>query len=202
MQKRAARGPAAGHPRPIRTREPIMTLVLSSKTMSLRTLTEIADKQVARAIESVNGVGNVTLGGGRAREIHIVVDVEKLNAHGLTIEQVRDAMQKENVEIPGGNLLQGKSQLGLRTLGRIDATDQFNNIIIATVNGTPICISDIGYAEDALRARRERRSGWTTTPPSARYPPGIGREHDRGHRGVKRKLETIRRALPKDVTSR
>ena len=53
---------------------------LSSDTMSLRTLTEIADKQVKRAIETVNGVGQVDLGGGRAREIHIVVDIEKLNA--------------------------------------------------------------------------------------------------------------------------
>ena len=53
--------------------------------MSLRTLTEIADKQVRRAIETVNGVGEVDLGGGRAREIHIVVDIEKLNAYGLSI---------------------------------------------------------------------------------------------------------------------
>ena len=75
------------------------------------------------------------MSGDRPREIHIVVDIEKLNAHGLSIDQVRDAIQKENVEIPGGTLEQGKWEVGLRTLGRIDATDQFNDIIIATVNG-------------------------------------------------------------------
>src|SRR5437879_5372211 len=128
--------------------DPIMTLVLSSRTMSLRALTEIADKQVRRAIDSVDGVGQVSLSGGRAREVHIVVDVEKLNSYGLTVDQVRDAVQKENVEVPGGTVEQGKSQIELRTLGRIDATGQFQNIIVATVNHTPIKISDIGYTED------------------------------------------------------
>ena len=56
--------------------DPIMSVLLSSQTASLRTLTEIADKQVKRAIESVNGVGAVTMNGDRSREIHIVVDIE------------------------------------------------------------------------------------------------------------------------------
>ena len=105
-------------------------------------------------IQTVNGVGQVTIAGSRAREIHIVVDVEKLNAHGLSIDQVRDAIQRENVEIPGGMIEQGKSELSLRTLGRIDATDQFNNIIVTTVNRTPIRISDVGYAEDTAEKRK------------------------------------------------
>jgi multidrug efflux pump subunit AcrB len=66
-------------------------------------------------VESVDGVGAVTISGDRAREIHIVVDVEKLNAHGLAIDQVREAIQKENVEIPGGhprNRASGKSGCG------------------------------------------------------------------------------------------
>ena len=66
--------------------DPVMSLMVSSDAMSLRTLTEIADKQVSRAIQTVNGVGQVTIGGGRAREIHIVVDIEKLNSYGLSID--------------------------------------------------------------------------------------------------------------------
>src|SRR5204862_2907558 len=126
------------------------SLVVSGKSTSLRALTEIADKQVKRALESVDGVGAVTIGGDRPREIHVVVDVQKLNAHGLSIDQVRDAIQKENVEIPGGTLEQGKWEVGLRTMGRVDATSEFNDIIIATVHGTPVRVSDIGYAEDTV----------------------------------------------------
>src|SRR4029453_3248546 len=138
--------------------DPILAIVVSSETMSLRTLTEIADKQVKRSIEAVNGVGQVDLGGGRAREIHIVVDIEKLNGYGLTIEQVKNAVVAENVEVPGGAVEQGKAEIQLRTLGRVDAADDFNHIIIATVNDTPIRVSDVGYAEDTTE--RPRQAVW------------------------------------------
>ena len=101
--------------------DPVMSLIVSSDAMSLRTLTELTDKQIARVIQTVNGVGEVSLAGGRAREIHIVVDIEKLNSYGLSMTQVRDAVVAENVEIPGGTVEQGKGQLLLRTLGRVDA---------------------------------------------------------------------------------
>jgi multidrug efflux pump subunit AcrB len=144
--------------------DPVMTVVVSSDAMSLRTLTEIADKQVKRAIQTVNGVGEVYIGGGRAREIHLVVDIEKLDSYGLSIQQVRDAVVSENVEIPGGTVEQGKSELLLRTLGRIDATEQFNNIVIATKNRTPIRVSDIGYAEDSFE--RPTSAAWLNGTPA------------------------------------
>src|SRR5207245_343945 len=115
--------------------DPVMSVVLSSDAMSLRTLTEIADKQVTRVIQTADGVGQVSMGGGRAREIHVVVDIQKLNAYGLALSQVSDALVTENVEIPGGAVEQGKGQLLLRTLGRVDATEDFNNIVVATHNG-------------------------------------------------------------------
>src|SRR6266852_4621500 len=113
-----------------------MSIMASADAMSLRTLTEIADKQISRQIQTVNGVGQVTIAGTRAREIHIVVDIEKLNSYGLSIAQVRDAVVAENVEIPGGAVEQGKGQLLLRTLGRIDAAEDFNGVVVATKNGT------------------------------------------------------------------
>ena len=128
--------------------DPVMSLMVSSDAMSLRTLTEIADKQVSRSIQTVNGVGQVTIAGSRAREIHIVVDIEKLNSYGLSMTQVRDAVVAENVEIPGGAVEQGKGQLLLRTMGRIDATEDFNNIVIATQER---------HADSRLRHRLRRR---------------------------------------------
>ena len=92
--------------------------------------------------------------GGRAREIHIVVDIEKLNSYGLSMTQVREAVVSENVEIPGGTIEQGKGQLLLRTLGRVDASEDFNNIVVATKDGTPIRIADIGHAEDTSQRPR------------------------------------------------
>src|SRR6266496_844269 len=180
--------------------DPVMSIVLSSSTMSLRTLTEIADKQVKRAIESVNGVGEVSLGGGRAREIHVVVDLEKLNAYGLSITQVRDAVAAENVEIPGGTIEQGKSEFLLRTLGRIDATDQFTNIVVATVNGTPVKVSDVGYAEDTTE--RPVSAVWLNGAPAVQLDVrrATGQNTIEVIEGVKQKLAGVQKILPRAAT--
>ena len=181
--------------------DPIMSLILSSKTTSLRAITEIADKQVKRALESVDGVGDVTMSGDRPREIHVVVDVEQLNARGLSIDQVRDAIQLENVEIPGGTLEQGKWEVGLRTLGRIDAADRFNDIIVANVNGTPVRISDIGYAEDAVqKVQNSLYAGDGSPAVQLDIRRASGENTIDVIEAVKRKLAAIRQAVPKGVT--
>jgi HAE1 family hydrophobic/amphiphilic exporter-1 len=179
--------------------DPVMSLIVSSDAMSLRTLTELSDKQIARVIQTVNGVGEVTLAGGRAREIHIVVDIEKLNSYGLSITQVRDALIAENVEIPGGTVEQGKGQLLLRTLGRVDVSGDFNDIVVATRNGTPIRVSDIGHAEDTFQ--RPTSAVWLGKTPAVMLDirRAMGENTVAVIEGVRAKLETIQRSLPAGV---
>src|SRR5580765_2584996 len=180
--------------------DPVMSLMVSSGTMSLRTLTELADKQISRSIQTVNGVGQVTIAGSRAREIHIVVDIQKLNSYGLSMTEVRDAVIAENVEIPGGAVEQGKGQLLLRTLGRIDATEDFNNIVVASKNGTPIRVSDVGYAEDS--SERPTSSVWQGDKPAVLLDirRAMGENTVAVIEGVRARLQTIERTLPKAVT--
>jgi hydrophobe/amphiphile efflux-1 (HAE1) family protein len=181
--------------------EAIMSIVLASKTMTIRALTEIADKQVKRVIESVDGVGDVSMNGGRAREIHVVVDIEKLNARGLSIDQVRDAIQKENVEIPGGTLEQGAWEVGLRTLGRIDATSQFDNIIVATVDGVPVRISDIGHTEDSVQKTTSALFLDDGSPAvQLDIRRASGENTIKVTEAVKARLQPIRRTLPAGVS--
>jgi HAE1 family hydrophobic/amphiphilic exporter-1 len=179
--------------------DPVMSLMVSSDAMSLRTLTELADKQVSRSIQTVNGVGQVSIAGSRAREIHIVVDVEKLNSYGLSLTQVRDAVVAENVEIPGGAVEQGKGQLLLRTMGRIDASEDFNNIVVATKNGTPIRVSDVGYAEDSFE--RPTSSVWYGPKPAVLLDirRAMGENTVSVIEGVRSRLQGIERTLPKSV---
>src|SRR3954470_3238924 len=181
--------------------DPIMTLMLSSKTTSLRTLTEIADKLVKRSVESVDGVGAVSMSGDRPREVHVVVDIEKLNARGLSVDQVRDAIQKENVETPGGTLEQGKWEVDLRTMGRVEAADQFNDIIVATVNDTPIRIRDIGYAEDSV-ARVLTSLFMADGSPAVQLDVrrASGENTIKAIEAVNQKLGPVRTPLPRGVT--
>ncbi len=180
--------------------DPVMSLIVSSSSMSLRTLTELADKQIARGIQTVNGVGEVSVTGGRAREIHIVVDIEKLNSYGLSLSQVREAVVSENVEIPGGTIEQGKGQLLLRTLGRVDASEDFNNIVVATKDGTPIRIADIGRAEDTFQ--RPTSAVWLGDTPAVMVDirRAMGENTVAVIEGVRTALERIERSLPPGVT--
>src|ERR1700756_4917910 len=128
--------------------DPILTLLVSGP-MSRRELTEIADKQVRRAIQTVDGVGSVELNGGQARQIRILLDAQKLTSHGFTVLDVRSALQRENIEAPGGRMITGPQELGLRTLGRVTSAEQFGEIVLGTRGGAPVRIRDVAHVEDS-----------------------------------------------------
>jgi HAE1 family hydrophobic/amphiphilic exporter-1 len=128
--------------------DPVLSVLIAGGR-DLRETTEIADKQIKRALATVNGVGEVALTGGRLRQIRIFADAERLNGFGVTIDQLEHAIQNQNVEVPGGTIRRGASEMGVRTLGRVEAADEFNNIIVADVNGTPIRVRDVGRADDS-----------------------------------------------------
>jgi HAE1 family hydrophobic/amphiphilic exporter-1 len=133
--------------------DPIMTILVTGP-MTRRELTEIADKTVRRSVQTVEGVGEVTLNGGQARQVRVLMDAERLTAHSLTVIDVRNAIRTENVEAPGGRLVRGDQELGLRTLGRVPSADQFADIIVATRGGAPIRLRDIATVEDGAEELR------------------------------------------------
>src|SRR5262245_53345207 len=109
---------------------PVLAVVMSGHR-SAREITELADKRVKRSLETVKDVGAITLVGERRREIQIVADPDKLAAFNLSIQQIKDALQRQNVEIPGGRLTAGRMEEGLRTLGRIESVEAFEDLIVA-----------------------------------------------------------------------
>jgi len=133
--------------------DPIMTLLISGP-MSRRELTEIADKQVRRAIQAVDGVGSVDLNGGQGRQIRVLLDAQKLTSHNFTVLDVRSALQRENIEAPGGRMITGPQELGLRTLGRVTSAEQFGEIVIGTRGGAPVRVRDVAQVEDGAQELR------------------------------------------------
>jgi HAE1 family hydrophobic/amphiphilic exporter-1 len=134
-------------------REPVVTLAVSGPR-PIRELTEIADKHLRRALETVDGVGAIDLSGSRLRQINLFMDMNKLNAYNMTAQDVERAVRTENIEMPGGRIIRGPSEVGVRTMGRVERVDDFNNIIIKNVGGAPIRLRDIGYAEDGMAEKR------------------------------------------------
>jgi multidrug efflux pump subunit AcrB len=97
---------------------PVMTIAVSADK-PIRDITEYADKTLRRQLESVNGVGQVVVMGGRQRQINITLDPARLQGHNLTVTDVSHALQAQNAEIPGGRVEAGSTQLTLRTRGRV-----------------------------------------------------------------------------------
>ena len=128
--------------------DPILTFIVGGAG-GMRETTEIVDKEIRPVIETVDGVGEVLIQGGRHRQIRILLDAEKLNAYGITINQFRAAIQAENVEIPGGDIVRGGTRFGVRTLGRLEGAQQFGEVVISNIRGTPIRVRDLGRVEDS-----------------------------------------------------
>src|SRR6185369_6512118 len=128
---------------------PVMTLAVSADK-PIRDITEYADKTLRRQLESVNGVGQVTLVGGRQRQINVMLDPARLQGHNVTVTDVSRALQAQNAEIPGGRIEAGATQMTLRTRGRVQSVAEFNDIVITERQGHPILLRDVGTVEDGM----------------------------------------------------
>ncbi len=128
---------------------PVLSIALSGPA-PIRDITEFADKKLRRRIESISGVGQVLIVGGRPRQINVVVDTDKLAAHGLTVAQLDAALQSQNVQIPGGKVEQGLRDLSLRTYGRVTTPAAFADIPIVQRDGYVVKIGDVAHIEDSV----------------------------------------------------
>ena len=187
---------------------PVLTLAISGRR-DAREITEIARKRIKEDLESLSGVGAVILVGGRQRAIQISIDTDRLQKYfNLTIEDVRQAITRENQEQPGGRIDQGPKEVVLRTMGRIREPADFAQLIVANRHGQPIRIQDIGTVTDSIEEPRGLSRLWTML--SASSGPGdqavslivqkqSGTNTVAVVEAVKHRLEEIRAVLPDDV---
>jgi HAE1 family hydrophobic/amphiphilic exporter-1 len=126
---------------------PVMTITVSGNR-EMKELTQVADEQIKQNIESVNGVGAVNIVGGRARAVNVYVDPARIEGYGLTIPQVKAALQAQNIELPGGRVDAGTRELVLRTMGRMPTVADFEQLIVANIGGRPVYLRDIGRVEN------------------------------------------------------
>jgi len=177
---------------------PVLTLALSGPR-SQRELTEIADKIVKVQIERSAGVGEVEIVGGLQRSINVWVDADRLAAYQIPINAVRDAIVRQNANIPGGNVTTPLREQTLRTIGRLPDAKAFGELVVATRNGSPIRVRDLGRAEDGTKEQRTiaRLDGVPTVSLDVRRQSGANTVAV--IEGVKEKLKQVRAQLPGDV---
>ncbi|MBZ5564569.1 MAG: efflux RND transporter permease subunit, partial [Acidobacteriia bacterium] len=133
---------------------PILSIVVLSPTLDAKALTTLSEKVLKRRLENISGVGQVRLVGMARREIHILLDRDKLKAYGLTYPEVLAALGRENLDIPAGKLDQGANESLVRVAGRAKDPRDFNALIVAEKNGYPIALSEIARVEDGIEEQR------------------------------------------------
>src|SRR3989337_179872 len=132
---------------------PVLTVALSGDR-PIRELTELADKVVKLRLERASGVGQVQIVGGLERAINVWIDADRLAAFRLPITAVREALVRQNADLPGGNVTGRAREHSLRTMGRLPDARAFDELVVSTVGGVPVRIRDLGRAEDGTNEQR------------------------------------------------
>jgi HAE1 family hydrophobic/amphiphilic exporter-1 len=132
---------------------PVLRIVVSAPT-ALREVTEIAKHKIKERIESVDGVGQISIIGGQERQINVWVDPDKMRAYNITPAEVSNALRIQNIEFPSGRLDEGQTETSVRTLGKIRKPEEFNDVVVTTRGDYQVKVKDIGHTEDGAEELR------------------------------------------------
>ncbi len=177
------------------TASPVITVAITANK-PLRDITEYADKGLRRWLESVDGVGQVLVIGGRKRQINVWLDAEQLSAQGMSVNDAARALQAQNADIPGGRIDRGAQSVTLRTRGRVESVAAFGDIVLREVGGHPVQLHDVARIEDGMAEAMTQASvnGVSTVLLQIRKQSGTNTVAVAN--SIKQRLVAIRASLP------
>ncbi len=124
---------------------PIMRIAIRGNR-SADDLKMLAENTVCDILEQADGVGEASVNGGRTKIVRVELEQNRLQAYGLSLTTVSSSLAKQNLELGGGTITEGKTNYSIRTTGEYTSVDEINNTVIKTVNGYAVRISDLGRA--------------------------------------------------------
>ena len=134
---------------------PVVMLSVNA-TESMPGLYKILDEGVANPLARISGVGSVSISGAPKREIHIYADPARLEAYGLSIEQISGVITAENRNIPGGTIDIGSDSYSMRVQGEFTSADQMADIVVGNVGGRSIYLKDVARIDDSIEERAQQ----------------------------------------------
>ncbi len=180
--------------------ETIITITAQSDKRDLLEMSDIANNVIKERIQTISGVSQIGIWGEKRYAMRLYLDPKKLASFGVTPTDIRNALSRENVELPTGRIEGYYTELSIRTLGRLETPDQFNNLIIKYAGGIPVKLRDVGKADYAPENERSIMRGNGLIPmvgiavtplPGANYV-SIADE-------VYKRVEQLKRELPEDI---
>ncbi len=129
---------------------PIIFLALSATTLPMQRLDDFANTQVAQRLSMLNGVAQVVVFGSQKFAVRVYLDPEALSKRGLGLDRVVSAIQNANSNLPSGVLAGTERNFTVKSSGKLERAESFNNLIVAYQDGMPVRLSDIGRAVDSI----------------------------------------------------
>src|SRR5215207_3893545 len=178
---------------------PVLTLALTSETISLRAMSDIADTILGQRLSQISGVGRVAVLGGLKPAIRVQADLARLAAYGISMEDLRAAIAGANVSGPKGSLDGAQQSYTIAANDQIAAAEAYKPIIIAYRNGSPVTIGDVAIIIDGLE--NDRTGGWYQGTPAViidiqRQP---GANVIEVVRQIRAEIPKVQRAIPAGV---
>src|SRR5215813_3158453 len=143
---------------------PILTLALTSKTMPLTQVEDLADTRMAQKISQLAGVGLVSISGGHRPAVRIQADPRKLAALGLNIDDLRTTIANANVNTPKGSFDGPTRAYTINANDQIQKPEEYDSLVIAYKNGAPVHLSDV--AQTVNGDENSKLAGWMNTTPA------------------------------------
>ena len=177
---------------------PIMLLSATAEE-SLPALDKILDDKLATPLARISGVGTVSVSGAPKREIQVFVDPNKIEAYGLTVEQISSAIASDNKNTPAGNIDIGSNTYAVRVEKEFKSANEMLNVVVGSFNGKPIYLKDVAIVNDGEQERLQKV--YTNMVQGAMVT--IQKQTDANavkvSNGIKRELKKIQNDLPSDV---
>ena len=179
---------------------PILMVTIGSDKRSLLEISEIADLTVKEQLQTIPDVSSVEIWGEKKYSMRLWIDPIKMAGYGITPMDVKNAVDKENVELPSGSIEGNTLELSIRTLGLMHTAEEFNNLIIKEENNRIIRFSDIGRAELEARDLKSYMKMNGVPMIGIVVIPQPGANHIDIANEVYKRMETMKKDLPEDVT--
>ena len=179
---------------------PILMVTIGSDKRSLLEISEIADLTVKEQLQTIPDVSSVEIWGEKKYSMRLWIDPIKMAGYGITPMDVKNAVDKENVELPSGSIEGNTMELSIRTLGLMHTAEEFNNLIIKEDNNRIIRFSDIGRAELEARDLKSYMKMNGVPMIGIVVIPQPGANHIDIADEVYRRMEMMKKDLPDDVT--
>jgi multidrug efflux pump len=180
--------------------DPIIMLSVQSNTRNLLDLSDIARYVIKERLQTIAGVSEIAIYGEKKYAMKINLDPAKLAAYGLSPLDLKNALLKENIELPSGRIEGYQTELTIRTLGRLTTEDDFNNLIIKESNNTVIRVKDVGIAQLTPENERSLLRGNEGIPQVAlAIMPQPGVNHVAIADEFYKRLDRLKEEVPGDI---